>query len=194
MIPRATAHDRTRRLWLAVALVAGLAAAGPLPAEQAPTKPQAAKPAAKKEPAAKPQAAKPAAKKEPAAKPQAAKPAAKLQKRDPFKNLLAKGGEGGEGGPERPPGKRGLVIAELVVNGIVATPTENIAVVSMPGRNRAYFLRQRDELFNGYVERITGDGVVFKEQSTDAFGRVFEKEVVKEISGGVAVTRPGARR
>jgi hypothetical protein len=123
-----------------------------------------------------------------------AQPAAKLLKRDPFKSLLMKPGEGPGAEANLPPGKRGLVVAQLSVNGIVATPTENIAVVTMPGRNRAYFLRQRDELYNGYVERITGDGVVFMERSTDAFGRVFEKEVVKQITGGRAVTRPGVRR
>jgi type II secretory pathway component PulC len=102
--------------------------------------------------------------------------------RDPFRSLVRKDEQ-----PDQvlPPGKRGLVIGRLTVNGIVAG-AERIAVVTMRGRNRAYFLRERDELYDGYVARITEDHVVFKERASDAFGSPYEREVTKQISGSGA--------
>jgi len=102
--------------------------------------------------------------------------------RDPFRSLVRK-----DEGPDQalPPGKRGLMISRLTINGIVAG-AEMIAVVTMRGRNRAYFLRERDELYDGRVARITEDGVVFKERATDAFGTPYEREVTKQISGSGA--------
>lgn len=108
----------------------------------------------------------------------------KLQMRDPFRPLVAFGGEDED--KPLPPGKRGLVIARLTVNGIVVAPGELIAVVTMRGRNRAYFLRERDKVYDGYVTQITEDGVVFKERATDAFGTPYEREVTKPISGSGA--------
>ena len=100
--------------------------------------------------------------------------------RDPFRSLLVS--------PEDmikqalPPGKRGLVISQLTVDGIVVTPTARVAVVNMRGRNRAFFLRVRDELFDGYVAEILEDGVVFRERASDAFGRKYERRVVKLLT------------
>ena len=120
-----------------------------------------------------------------------AKPAAKAaavpktpERRDPFRSLLVRPGEGGT--QVLPPGKPGLVIGQLVVTGIVVMPGDSVAVVSMSGRNRAYFLRERDELYDGYVARINEDNVVFREKSKDAYGRPYEKEVVKQLSSAGA--------
>ena len=124
---------------------------------------------------------KPAAK--PAAKSAKAAPVPKKpERRDPFRSLLMRPGEGGT--QVLPPGKPGLVIGQLVVTGIVVMPGDSVAVVSMSGRNRAYFLRERDELFDGYVARINEDSVIFREKSKDAYGRPYEKEVVKQLSSG----------
>jgi hypothetical protein len=103
--------------------------------------------------------------------------------RDPFRSLVRKDEEEQQA---LPPGKRGLVISRLTINGIVAGREEKIAVVTMRGRNRAYFLRERDQVFEGYVARISDDGVVFKERTTDAFGTPYEREVTKRISGSGA--------
>ncbi len=114
-----------------------------------------------------------------------------VKRRDPFRSLLVSPDQAA-GGQPLPPGKRGLVIAQVSVNGVVATPTEMIAVVSMAGRNRAYFLREGDELYNGTVGKISEDGVVFKETTTDAFGKEYSREVVKQLTGGTASgTRSG---
>lgn len=114
-------------------------------------------------------------------------PRSQLRRRDPFRSLVVRPEDLGGGRP-LPPGKPGLVIAQLNLNGIVVMRAGNIAVVTMLGRNRAYFLRARDELFDGYVSQINPDSVVFKEKTTDPFGKEYEREVVKLIPG------PGAKR
>lgn len=48
--------------------------------------------------------------------------------------------------------------------------------------NKAYFLRENDPVFNGYVVKITGDSVVFQETVQDKLGKSFTREVVKRIS------------
>lgn len=107
-----------------------------------------------------------------------------VKMRDPFRPLIT---GGGVEEVALPPGKRGLVIARLTVNGVVAMGDGNIAVVNMRGRNRAYFLREGDEVYQGRVVRITEDGVVFRETATDAYGGQYEREVVKQISGSGAM-------
>ncbi len=107
-------------------------------------------------------------------------------RRDPFKLPPPPG----PGGPEEegitgplPPGKRGLVIGRLRLEGIVRLDTTNemIAVVDTRA-NRAYFLREGDAVFNGVVSKITPDSVYFQENVLDQQGRVRTREVVKRLS------------
>jgi len=56
-----------------------------------------------------------------------------------------------------------------------------IAVV-VNAMNKAYFLRENDPVFNGYVVKITGDSIVFKETMQDKLGKSFTREVTKKIS------------
>jgi hypothetical protein len=164
------------------------------PASKQPAKaPAATKPAAQSAPAAKqPAKAAPAAAKQPAKKPPKAKkpqpekaagpqPGAEthLARRDPFNPLLSAHRPGGV--PERlPPGKAGLVVSTLRVDGIVRGPNGMIAVVSNP-QQRVYFLREGDQLFDGKVERISMDGVAFHEVGKDAFGKPVERQVTKRL-------------
>lgn len=106
-------------------------------------------------------------------------------RRDPFRSLVFSV-EDVEGIRTLPPGKAGLMVSLLTVNGIVISRTGNIAVVTMRGRNRAYFLREGDAVFKGRVARVLEDGVVFKERTLDAFGREFQREVVKRLSSAGA--------
>jgi len=174
------------------------------PAQQAakPAAPAAAKPAAQ---AAKPapQAAKPADKagtkpaKKPAAKPRAKRAAKAVEKprtpgtapaaaesevkqarRDPFESLL--GRQGGKAPLNLPPGKLGLQVSTLRLDGIVRAPNGMIAVVSNP-QARTYFLREGDRLYDGSVEKISMDGVSFHEEGKDAFGKPVEHQVNKRI-------------
>lgn len=131
--------------------------------------------------AAKPAAAPPAA---PAAAPDASAPdgdkdkIAAVGKRDPFVALVTDKKD--TGAEHLPPGKAGIVIASVRVDGTVKSGNGMIAVVSNPDQ-RVYFIREGDQLYDGDVEKISLDGVTFKENSKDAFGKPVERIVTKRI-------------
>ena len=77
--------------------------------------------------------------------------------------------------------KRCLVVDQIVLKGVVQMKSGNIALVENPAR-RPYYLRENDSLFNGSVVKITGDSVIFREESSDILGRPVSKEVVKKVS------------
>ncbi len=79
-----------------------------------------------------------------------------------------------------PPGKAGLQVSTLRLDGIVRAPNGMIAVVSNP-QSRTYFLREGDHLYDGSVDKITMDGVSFHEEGKDAFGKPVERQVNKRI-------------
>jgi len=78
-------------------------------------------------------------------------------------------------------GKKCLEIGAINLRGVVRAESGFIAVVSN-GLNKAYFLRENDPVFNGYVVKITGDSVVFQETLQDRLGKTFTREVVKKIT------------
>jgi len=102
----------------------------------------------------------------------------KVAERDPFVPLVNEHKPGG--GPPLPPGKAGLVVATIRVDGAVRSPNGMFAVVTNPD-SRVYFLKEGDQLYDGDVEKIGLDGVTFKEVSKDAFGKSVEKIVTKRI-------------
>jgi hypothetical protein len=99
-------------------------------------------------------------------------------KRDPFLSEVV---ERSSSVPENCAGKRCLVIDQVVLRGIVRTANGMIAVVANTA-NKAYFLKEKDPVFNGMVMKITGDSVVFKERTIDNVGHVGSREVVKRVS------------
>jgi len=156
-----------------------------------PTRP-GAQAAAPKTPAAKPIAPKAAttkptkkpatpvrtvSEKKPGTGTEAAKPAVR---RDPFESLVARQEAAAKGGQNLPPGKAGLQVATLRVDGIVKANSGMIAVVTNP-QARTYFLREGDRLYDGAVEKISMDGVTFHEEGKDAFGKPVERSVNKRI-------------
>jgi len=178
----------------------------PAPAAKAAAKP-ASKPAAAKPAAAKPAAAKPAAAKPAVAKPAVAKPAAKsapkaqktsvkkaaaapaegaapaeekVARRDPFESLVGRDKAAADAAKNLPPGKAGLQVYSLRLDGIVRAPNGMIAVVTNP-QARTYFLREGDQLYDGRVEKIAMDNVSFHEMGKDAFGKPVERQVNKRI-------------
>lgn len=191
----------------AITLVLGilLAAAAPgLRAQAKPAAPAGAKPAPPAASKAAPQTGKPAA---PAAAKRAAKPTrnkvAKAPKpakpvetalnpdapkegeersgrRDPFESLVARQQAQANAGKNLPPGKAGLQVSTLRLDGIVKAPNGMIAVVTNP-QARTYFLREGDQLYDGRVEKIAMDGVSFHEIGKDAFGKPVERQVNKRI-------------
>jgi len=161
------------------------AATGSKPAAsgQAATKPAPAKPAT----VGKPAAAKPAAGKSKSATPSAKtvsekKPAEseqRIARRDPFESLI--GRQQAQGSEKNlPPGKAGLQVGTLRLDGIVRAPNGMIAVVANP-QQRTYFLREGDKLYDGTVEKISMEGVTFHEEGKDAFGKPVERQVSKRL-------------
>ncbi|HZR33384.1 MAG TPA: hypothetical protein VFA76_16175 [Terriglobales bacterium] len=99
-------------------------------------------------------------------------------KRDPFISPIVSRLNGPGAGCSG--GKRCLAVDSVSLRGIVKSENGMIAVV-VNAANKAYFLRENDPVFNGYVVRITGDSVVFKETVQDALGRPFTHDVVKKL-------------
>jgi len=99
-------------------------------------------------------------------------------RRDPFVSPVVSKAAGGSGCST---GKKCLEIGEINLRGVVHGETGFIAVVSN-GLNKAYFLRENDPVFNGYVVKITGDSIVFQETLQDRLGKTFTREVVKKIT------------
>lgn len=138
-----------------------------------------AKPAAKSAKPAKAISTAPLAQANPAALPADAPSAQKSPgERDPFAPLVSEKKEGS--GPHLPPGKSGLVVATVRVDGTVQSGNGMIAVVSNP-EEHVYFIRVGDKLYDGDVEKISLDGVTFREDSKDAFGKPIERMVTKRI-------------
>jgi hypothetical protein len=106
-----------------------------------------------------------------------------LSRRDPFAPLLGREPSGG-GGPSSqnlPPGKSGLLISSLRIDGIVNGPSGMIAIVSN-AQDHVYFLREGDRLFDGQVQHITMDGISFHQSGKDPFGNAVEREVAKRLN------------
>jgi hypothetical protein len=98
-------------------------------------------------------------------------------RRDPFISPVVSHA----GGSNCNTGKKCLEIGAINLRGVVRAESGFIAVVSN-NMNKAYFLRENDPVFNGYVMKITGDSIVFQETLQDRLGKTFTREVVKKIT------------
>jgi len=78
-------------------------------------------------------------------------------------------------------GKRCLAIDQINLKGVVKADSGMIAVV-VNSLNKAYFLRENDPVFNGFVVKITGDSIIFKETIQDHLGKSMTREVTKKIT------------
>jgi hypothetical protein len=96
-------------------------------------------------------------------------------KRDPFFSPVVQ-----TNGSGCSTGKKCLEINGINLRGVVKSDNGFIAVVTN-NMNKAYFLRENDPVFNGYVVKITGDSVVFQETMQDKLGKPFTREIVKRI-------------
>ena len=108
----------------------------------------------------------------------AAKSVGQAGRRDPFLSPVVNLGAVGSGCSS---GKRCLAIDAISLRGIVKSDNGMIAVV-VNSLNKAYFLKENDPVYNGYVLRITGDSVVFKETFQDRLGKELTREVVKKLT------------
>jgi Tfp pilus assembly protein PilP len=116
--------------------------------------------------------------KEPETQNDASKAIRTTNRRDPFVSPVVSQAAGGSGCST---GKRCLAVDQISLKGVVRSDSGMIAVVTN-AVEKAYFLRENDPVFNGYVVKITGDSVIFKETVRDRLGKPFEREVTKKIT------------
>jgi hypothetical protein len=156
---------------LMAVVVAGLAAAQTSAAKPAdPMTPK--KPAAKKPAPAK------------AAGSESSAPVVKTKyssRRDPFLNPVKMRNDAMAKTVACTTGARCLVVDQVTLKGVVKTQQGMIAMVENSARKQ-YNLREKDPVYNGFVLKITGDSVVFKENATDPSGRAITREVVKRVT------------
>lgn len=99
--------------------------------------------------------------------------------RDPFAALI-RASDPNAAHANLPPGIAGLQVATLRLEGMVKTPDGMVAVVSNP-QDSVYFLHDGDHIYDGVVEKIGIDDVMFRQQSKDAFGRSIDRDVAKRL-------------
>jgi Tfp pilus assembly protein PilP len=104
----------------------------------------------------------------------------KVARRDPFESLTSRNDAAAKSAANLPPGKAGLQVGTLRLDGIVKSSNGMIAVVTNP-QLRTYFLREGDQLYDGKVEKIGMDNVSFHELGKDAFGKPVERQVNKRL-------------
>jgi hypothetical protein len=100
-------------------------------------------------------------------------------RRDPFHSLLDGVEVEDRQGP-RPDGLPGTLIEELKVGGVIETAS-GILAFAQGRENVSYILRPGTKLFNGEVQEIYLDRVVFKQQINDPKSLKPYREVVREI-------------
>jgi Tfp pilus assembly protein PilP len=102
-------------------------------------------------------------------------------RRDPFVSPIV----ADKGIVNHPPpncsGKKCLVIPELVLQGTVKDTSGKMMAVVANGAKKISFLRENDQVFQGSVEKITSDSIIFREYVKDALGRETAREVVKKL-------------
>jgi len=102
-------------------------------------------------------------------------------RRDPFRGLIMPKTAEQQAPKRLPPGQAGLVIGQLQLQGIVrGVDDEWIAVVDNKTK-RAYFLREKDSLYDGVVSKITPDSVIFLVNTADISGSNVSREVVMQL-------------
>ncbi|HET9181166.1 MAG TPA: hypothetical protein VFP59_03455 [Candidatus Angelobacter sp.] len=101
-------------------------------------------------------------------------------RRDPFVSPIRSAGSITPT-PNCTTGKRCLAIPELVLQGTVRDISGKMMAVVSTSSRRTYTLRENDQVFNGSVEKITSDSIIFREYVKDALGRESAREVVKKM-------------
>lgn len=101
-------------------------------------------------------------------------------KRDPFQSIVSpKGGKPGVLCTGT--GKACMAPSQAELKGVAKTQEGYIAMVA--SGQKTYFLRLNEPVLNGYVLKITGDSIIFRENVMDNVGRTSTRDVVKRITG-----------
>jgi hypothetical protein len=106
-------------------------------------------------------------------------------RRDPFlnpklfhKNAAPHDQEMDRGIP--PPGIAGTYIAKAALEGISIGNGRRIAIVRAAD-SRAYFLKEGDRLFDGYLKSIKEDSVIFVHETKMRSGKVMAQDITKRL-------------
>jgi Tfp pilus assembly protein PilP len=99
-------------------------------------------------------------------------------RRDPFRSLLVRNTT--ERSRLRPPGLAGVMVDEIDVQGTIHTKSGWMAFVRSAD-NRSYVLRKGQALFDGEVEEITANEVVFRQNVNDPTNPKPFREVTKSL-------------
>ena len=106
------------------------------------------------------------------------------KERDPFRTLIPEKKASDSAVPVRlPPGKKGLVIEQLQLQGIARGLDGGWIAVVDNKTKRAYFLHDNDEVYNGKVTKVLPDRIIYEEINTDAMGKKTSREIVRMLSG-----------
>lgn len=104
-------------------------------------------------------------------------------RRDPFVNPVPKPKPTVVAPPTaRPPGLKGVLIAEAGIAGVVTSqePTMNVVIIAAPGAKTPYFARVGDRLYDAVVKSIKLDTVTFA-LTTPAATENATREIVRKV-------------
>ncbi len=105
-------------------------------------------------------------------------------RRDPFLDPLANRKRAADPDAEaprgqQPPGIAGMYIAQVRLVGIANG--ETFTAVFEGTDKRAYFLKEKDKLFDGYIKKIEADAVILTRETKLMSGKVVTQDVVKRL-------------
>ena len=80
-----------------------------------------------------------------------------------------------------PPGIAGTSIDQTGLEGIVIRSDNRRTAIIRGADNRAYFLNEGDRLFDGYLESIQDDSVIFVRETFMRSGKVLTQEITKRL-------------
>lgn len=99
-------------------------------------------------------------------------------RRDPFRSLLVRNTT--ERARLRPPGLAGVMVEEIDLQGTIRTKSGWMAFVRSAD-NRSYVLRKGQALFDGEVEEVNANEVVFRQNINDPTNPKPFREVTKTM-------------
>jgi hypothetical protein len=110
-------------------------------------------------------------------------------RRDPFRlprpaapGAVA-GGRGSRLPAYLPPGNQGLLINELILEGVLSENSgQTMIAIVTNDTHRAYFLRQNEAVYDGTVARITPGAIYFRQRLANLRGGSSFRYVVKRLA------------
>jgi len=79
-----------------------------------------------------------------------------------------------------PPGISGTYISQAALQGIAIRENKRVAIVR-GADHRAYFIREGDRLFDGYLKTIESDSITLIRETKMRSGKTFTQDVVKRL-------------